>query len=128
LGRRNRPLAAERTSRVKNVQIIDGADNCTFSIFQATDEEFGWLFPEPGQDIQFAEDIVVPAGHTLAELWDRPIRKADVVGIHGTVFYEFEKKRRYFPVSKRERDWDERALNEAQRHMYASISKSGPLS
>jgi hypothetical protein len=84
---------------VKNVQIIDGADNCTFSIFQATDEEFGWLFPEPGQDIQFAEDIVVPAGHTLAELWDRPIRKADVVGIHGTVFYEFEKKRRYFPVS-----------------------------
>ena len=36
---------------MKNIQIIDGADNCTFSIFQATDEEFSLIFPEPLQDI-----------------------------------------------------------------------------
>ena len=112
---------------MKNVQIIDGADNCTFSVFQATDEEFAWLFPEPGQDIQFAEDVVVPAGRTLAELWGRPIRKADVVGIHGTLFYEFEKKRRHFPASKREQDWHWQSLNPAQRTLYGSDQSIGPL-
>ena len=105
---------------MKNVQVIDGADNCTFSIFQATDEEFGWLFPSPGQDIQFAEDIVIPAGHTLTGLWERPIRKADAMGIHGTIFYGFESKRRYFPVSKQEKDWHWQSINEAQRKLYGS--------
>jgi len=105
---------------VKNIQVIDGADNCTFSIFQATDEEFAWLFPEPGQDIQFAEDIIIPAGQTIAGLWERPIRKADAMGIHGTIFYQFEKKRRHFPASKREQDWNSSSLNDAQRHLYGS--------
>jgi hypothetical protein len=42
---------------MKNIQVIDGALNCTFSIFQATDEEFLLLFPDPRQDIQYAEDL-----------------------------------------------------------------------
>lgn len=112
---------------MKNIQIIDGADNCTFSVFQATDEEFGWLFPQPGQDIQFAEDVVLPAGRTLAGLWDRPIRKADVLGIHGTLFYEFEKKRQYFPASKREQDWHWQFINGAQRALYGSDESIGPF-
>ena len=41
---------------MKNIQIIDGALNCTYSLFQATDEEFALLFPEPRQDIQYAEE------------------------------------------------------------------------
>jgi hypothetical protein len=45
---------------VKNIQVIDGALNCTFSKFQATEEEFALLFPEPRQDIQYAE---AAAGH-----------------------------------------------------------------
>ena len=90
---------------MKNVQIIDGAQNCTFSIFKATDEEFGWLFPAARQDIQFAEDIEIPAGRTLAGFWERPIRKQDVMGIHGTVFYDFQQKRHLFPATKREQDW-----------------------
>jgi hypothetical protein len=40
---------------MKNIQIIDGAANCTFSIFQATEAEFSLLFPAAGQDIQYAE-------------------------------------------------------------------------
>ena len=47
-------------SDVKNIQVIDGAMNYTFSIFQATDEEFVLFFPEPGQEIQFAEDLHLP--------------------------------------------------------------------
>jgi hypothetical protein len=48
----------ETDQSMKNIQLIDGALNCTFSIFQATDEEFALLFPEPHQDIQYAEDLL----------------------------------------------------------------------
>jgi len=30
---------------MKNIQVIDRADNCTYSIFGATDEEFESIFP-----------------------------------------------------------------------------------
>ena len=105
---------------MKNVQIIDGADNCTFSIFQLTDDEFALIFPADGQDIQFAEDLSASAGRALTAAWDRPVRKADANGIHGTLFYGFAARRQNFPNTKRERDWDEAAINEAQRRMYRS--------
>ena len=108
---------------MKNVQIIDGADNCTFSIFQLTYDEFALVFPAEGQDIQFAEDLSAPAGRALSAAWVRPVRKADANGIHGTLFFGFAARRHNFPVSKRERDWDEAAINEAQRHMYRSASQ-----
>lgn len=41
---------------MKNIQIIDGALNATFSIFQATEEEFAAIFPD-GQDMELAEDL-----------------------------------------------------------------------
>ena len=109
---------------MKNVQVIDGADNCTFPIFQATDEEFLVIFPEPGQDIEFAEDLIARIGEesqALAGLWERPIQKTDADGIHGTLFYEFERKRRCFPKSKRERDWNPLSINAAQRRMYEGV-------
>jgi hypothetical protein len=110
---------------MKNIQTIDGAENCTFSIFQATDEEFAWLFPEPGQDIQFAEDIVIPEGKTMMNLWERPIRKQDAMGIHGTIFYEFAHKRHHFPTTRREQDWAPSSINAAQRAMYAAAKLKG---
>jgi hypothetical protein len=105
---------------VKNIQVIDGADNCTFSLFQLTDEEFAQVFPADAQDIQFAEDLTKAAMHSLSAAWERPVRKPDAVGIHGTLFYGFASRRGSFPASKRDCDWDERALNPAQRRMYAS--------
>jgi hypothetical protein len=76
---------------MKNVQVIDGALNCTFSIFAATDEEFSRLFPEAGQEVQFAEDLAnLPVADELPailnRIWQRPVRKRDVHGIHGTLF------------------------------------------
>jgi len=44
---------------MKNIRVIDGALNCTFSIFQATEDEFVLLFPDPRQDIQYAEDLAL---------------------------------------------------------------------
>lgn len=107
---------------MKNIQVIDGALNATFSIFQATDEEFGLLFPEPGQDIQFAEDLAaLPRQKALREalrrIWERPVRKRDAMGIHGTMFYELERYRAVYP-GKREESVDPRAINPAQRAMY----------
>ena len=93
---------------MKNVQVIDGADNCTYSIYQFTDEEFSVVFPGPGQDIEFAEDAIARVenselGRVLSPVWKRLIKKTDVVGIHGTLFYELLKKKKYYP-SKRDKE------------------------
>ena len=41
---------------MKNIQIIDGAINCVYDIFAATDEEFATIFPE-GTDIAFIDEV-----------------------------------------------------------------------
>jgi hypothetical protein len=107
---------------MKNIQVIDGAMNATFSIFQATDEEFEAIFPN-GHDIEFIEDFISRAGEkqasaVLSPLWNRPILKRDIQGLHGTLFYQFEERKQYYPVTKREIDWNELSINEAQRQLF----------
>ena len=107
---------------MKNIQVIDGAANCTFSLFQATDEEFDLLFPQPGQDIQYAEDLGGLArqneiGTALKRIWDRPIRKQDIQGIHGTLFYQLQRYRAVFR-EKREDAVEGSAINAAQRRLF----------
>jgi hypothetical protein len=107
---------------MKNIQVIDGALNATFSIFQATDEEFAAIFPD-GQDIEIADDLferlgAEEAGRVLSPLWERPILKREASGIHGTLFYDAEERRKYLPKSKREVDWDERYVSEPQRALF----------
>ena len=106
---------------MKNIQIIDGAPNGTFSIFQATDEEYEAIFPE-GRDMELAEDLwerlgSEEAGRVLAPLWQRPILKRHAKGIHGTLFYNNE--HRQIPLSKREVDWDDSSINAAQRELFS---------
>lgn len=108
---------------MKNIQIIDGARNATFSVFQATSEEFDAIFPD-GRDIELIEDLIGRlgeglAGAVLAPLWDRPILKRDARGIHGTLFYDNDERRDCIPPSKREVDWDSSSVNQAQRNLYA---------
>src|ERR1700693_4331559 len=86
---------------MKNVQIIDGGLNCTFSLFQATEEEFALLFPEPRQDIQYVEDLVRLADPSeinaaLRRIRQRPIRKSEAQGIHGTLFYQLERYKKWY--------------------------------
>ena len=107
---------------MKNIQIIDGALNCTFSLFQATEEEFALLFPEPQQDIQYAEDLALlprqeEVEAALRQIWERPIRKQDALGIHGTLFYELERYKIYYRA-KREDAIDPSAVNQAQRRLF----------
>jgi hypothetical protein len=92
---------------MKNVQIIDGANNCTYSIYSFTDEEFSTVFPEPGQNVEFIEDAVARVGdehlgNILAPVWKRFVKKPEVAGIHGTLFYELGHKKKYYPTKKEE--------------------------
>ena len=110
---------------MKNVQIIDGAENATFSVFQATDDEFAVIFLD-GCDMELAEDLsdrvgADEASRLLNSVWNRPILKRDVLGLHGTLFYD--NRRRQIPTSKREIDWDDRSINAAQRELFSRHRK-----
>ena len=107
---------------MKNIQIVDGAANATFSIFQSTEDEFAVIFPD-GRDLEVADDLIERVGEeeadrVLAPLWQRPVLKSDAMGIHGTLFYDAEKRRQFLPPSRREVDWDESFINEAQRLLH----------
>ena len=86
-----------RSLKMKNIQIIDGADNATFSIFQATPEESGTIFPQRGQDLEVVDNYFARVGEAEAHLvlcaiWERPIHKPDFQGLHGTLFMTTPKK------------------------------------
>lgn len=90
---------------MKNIQIIDGAKNCSYEIYSVTDDEFRVLFPEEGQDIEFIEDAIrrvgdKKLGQMMSAVWKRPVAKVNVVGIHGTLFYELLFKKKYYPTKK----------------------------
>lgn len=109
---------------MKNIQIIDGALNATFSVFQATHEEFDAIFPG-GQDMEYIEDFLGRVDERQAEailgsIWERPILKRDAQGVHGTLYYQWQDRRDYLPNTKREVDWEDSAVNEAQRRLFRS--------
>lgn len=95
---------------MKNIQVIDGADNCVYDVFAATDEEFSLIFPA-GEDVAFIDELV-ECGRSAAldqafnSIWTRRLVKADVVGIHGLLFYQLENKKSYYPTRR-----DEEAQN-----------------
>jgi hypothetical protein len=104
------------------VQIIDGAVNATFSVFQASEEEFEAIFPN-GRDMEFIEDFIQRIGERnadaiLSAIWERPILKRDAQGLHGTLFYGWADRREHYPSTKREVDWNEDAINNAQRRLF----------
>lgn len=109
---------------MKNVQVIDSAENCTFGIFQATDGKFARLFPEEGQEVQFAEDLFEGGAReqiarVLDNLWERPVRKRDAQGIHGTLFYGLLRYKKYYRES-REDGVDPTAVNAPHRRLFGT--------
>jgi hypothetical protein len=87
---------------MKNVQVIDGADNCTYSLFAFTEEEFEAVFPAANQDIEFIEDVVERlgeerTGEVLGPVWSRLLDRRQISGIHGTLFYQLPNKKPFYP-------------------------------
>ena len=101
-------------NNLKNIQVIDGADNCVYDVFSATEEEFDFIFPK-GTDIAFIDEVVarhkgsdarIKLEDAFNRIWLRRIRKSEAMGIHGVLFYELERKKRYYPSRR-----DEEATN-----------------
>lgn len=95
---------------MKNIQVIDSAENCAYDIYAASEEDFAAIVPEPGQDIEFIGDVFERLGKAeaaalLQRLWPHPVEKPKARGIHGTLFYELDEKKEFYPT-KRERDLD----------------------
>ena len=97
---------------MKNIQIIDGAENCAYDIFATTDENFNIIFPN-NTNIAFIEEVYKKnkKNHKLLdkifiELQKNPIKKSITQGIHGIIFYELDIKKQYYPTRK-----DEEAIN-----------------
>ncbi len=86
---------------MKNIQVIDGAQNSAYDIFAVEDEGFSLIFPED-KDIEFVEDFFERvgkevAGKILAKAWDNRIDKKIAKGIHGTLFFQLEFKKEFYP-------------------------------
>ena len=95
---------------MKNIQVIDSAENCVYDIFAATDVEFSLIFPN-GQDVAFIDEVYAREAEEVLNsafinIWARRLQKHEVQGIHGLLFYELEHKKIYYPTRK-----DEEALN-----------------
>jgi hypothetical protein len=95
---------------MKNIQVIDGADNCVYDVFAATDAEFDLIFPA-GRDVAFIDEVYAQGesgslDQAFKLIWERRQAKSQVQGIHGTLFYELEHKKAYYPDRR-----DEGAVN-----------------
>lgn len=95
---------------MKNIQVIDGAQNCVYDIFAATEEEFSLIFPI-GQNVAFIEEVMsrgpeAQIDEAFTRIWKRRISKRDAMGIHGLLFYELDHKMQYYPTRI-----DEEAVN-----------------
>ena len=106
---------------MKNIQVIDGADNCAYDVFATSDEDFAALFPGDGQDIEFIEDFLkrvgkTKAGDILERLFGAPADKKTFRGIHGTLFYQLKRTKKRFYPTKRETDLDDAGGRPARDH------------
>jgi hypothetical protein len=95
---------------MKNIQVIDGAENSVYDIFAAPDEVFDLVFL-PGTDIAFIEEIMQRpdmerVAEALGTIWSNRLPKSQAKGIHGILFYELRNKRQYYPTLR-----DEEAAN-----------------
>jgi hypothetical protein len=86
---------------MKNVQVIDGAENCVYDIFSISEAEFAVIFPD-GTDVAFVEEVggrVAPdvLNAVLQRLWAARCVKSEVQGLHGTLFFECTHKMKYYP-------------------------------
>lgn len=90
---------------MKNVQVIDGADNCAYNVYAISDDDYDLMFPN-GQDIEFIEDFWKRLGQKKAqEIRDRLnrglLRKTEIRGIHGTLFIEFKRQKKSIYPNKK---------------------------
>ena len=97
---------------MKNIQVIDGAENSVYDIFAASNADFALIFP-PGEDVAFIDEVIGRQKARKEQLkaafnriWKHRVRKREAKGIHGTLFYKLDHKKVYYPTRR-----DEEAAN-----------------
>ena len=50
---------------MKNIQVVDGALNTGYWIYEVSEELFALLFPSPGQNVEFIEDFIERVGEDV---------------------------------------------------------------
>ena len=90
--------------------IIDGALNCAYDCFSVEDEFFRLIFPLPGQDIEFIEDLLdrqteEGLADYFTKLWLNRIERKQIRGIDGILFFELLHKKEFYP-NKKDSDLD----------------------
>ena len=103
---------------MKNIQIIDDAVNGSFSIYSIPNRVFQQLFPQPGQDVEFIEDVVrrvgeKKAGELMKYTWNSRQEKYSLNGLHGTLFIRMANRKVFYP-NKMESHLD---IPEIQKHI-----------
>ncbi|WP_198024123.1 hypothetical protein [Sphingorhabdus lutea] len=96
---------------MKNIQIIDEAPNCAYDIFSIPDEKYDIIFPGPGQNIEFIENIIerlsdLESENLFTDFWVDPVVKSDVNGIDGILFYKLREQKAKFYPNKKDSDLD----------------------
>ena len=87
---------------MKNVQVIDSAENCTYDVFAISDFGYLLMFPD-GRDIEFIDDFIKRVGKRRAKqildpMWKKRKNKLKIVGLHGTLFFELSQKKPFYPT------------------------------
>lgn len=100
---------------MKYIQVIDGSDNCSFSVYSLSDECFSAIFPDEGQDVAFIEDLIKQlgtrqSGELIITATSNRVEKTILKGINGTLFIQLPEKRKWYP-NRRESDLDKPNLD-----------------
>jgi hypothetical protein len=90
---------------MKHIQIIDGAVNSIFEIYEVSDELFQLIFPGDS-DIAFSNDVEyafqkMDGDQLWALVYESRVDKKDVLGIHGTLHLTGSNcKKEFYPTRK----------------------------
>ncbi|MFB5192716.1 hypothetical protein [Alicyclobacillus fastidiosus] len=88
---------------MKNFQVISGAVNSVFEVYEVSDEVFESLFPK-GTDVAFVSDFDSDDVDFWNEVYRRQVDKKSVCGIHGTLHVTGSHVEKEFFLSRRETD------------------------
>ena len=92
---------------MKNIQIVDGAVNSTFEIYEVSDELFQLMFPD-NADVAFLSDVEqvfqrINDDQMWGLIYKNKVNKKHVLGIHGTLHLTGSYCRKEcFPTQKEE--------------------------
>jgi len=89
---------------MKNIQVIDGAANSVFEVYQVSDDIFELMFPN-GNEIAFLDEVEEALEDKGIEVWEPVyqdmVDKRQIAGIHGTLhFVASSCRKEYFPNRK----------------------------